>query len=159
MSPSKLISVSSTLPASAGTCSGSVMYCDEDQSCRTSKRPLFCLEFFKQQVRDGNWDSFNKRRIEANLEKLEWDYHHLRDFLLGIKWGFQRTVDNCQVHDIEGYEMVNADQYEVHWDEVAREARPSMRRETIPLSVKIAVISDEQGVISGAVTFHTSGAA
>lgn len=150
---------SSTVVQNCMTCTGAKRLCSEALSCpvQASARPLYCLEFFKEQIRNDRWGIFNTRRTERSLDTLDWDYNTLRILLLNLQtFSFQKTVSNCTVNDLDGYEELDSDQYCVCWDEDNSVSVREISKATVILSLKIAVIEDSEGVLSGVVTFHPS---
>lgn len=139
-------------------CEGKFLYCSLDSNCTLSKKPLYCLSFFQLQVKNSNWYVFNERRVDRTLDILSWNDDDLVKLMLGIRnHCFQKTVRSCKVNDLHGYETVDGDQYEVHWDEENHIALTSLQGASISLSLKLAIVSDDQGIASGLVTIHPSG--
>ena len=102
----------------------------------------------------------NVRRTTTNLDKLDWDNNKLKKMLCGMSSAdFQKTVKNCKINDCRSADYIDADQYEVHWDEDAciRRDRNDFARSTVSLSLKIAIIILDDGEQAGLVTFHLSG--
>lgn len=133
--------------------------CENVTKClfRPGKVPLYCIEFFKQHLKDGNWQLFNKIRVVRALRDLDWDADDMKAVLLSIKSGcFQKTVPDRIVTDLPGYDTVVADQYLVHWDEDEKKCVSDYHLATVSFSLKVAVISDDLGELSGVVTFHLS---
>ena len=141
------------------SCSGALRLCAQDDNCEAegSRQPLYCLEFFKTQLRIDQWQLFNERRASENMDKLDWSFHDLKKMLLGMRtFCFQKTVPNCTVNDLYGYETLDSDQYCVYWDEETSQCTRDYSSATVSLSLKIAVIEDDEGSLSGVVTFHLS---
>lgn len=119
---------------------------------------FYSLTDFKTLVTSGNLDYLNTRRLFNTLDKLDWDEAQLMQMLTQLEDGdFQKTVHNCRVNDLEGSDLIHADQYEVHWDEETRTRQPSSLTATVSLSLKIAIFTDSQGRKAGLVTTHLSG--
>lgn len=143
----------------SGLCSGIHRLCRADPTCQLarSKRPLYCLEFFKSNLRSDQWQIFNVRRADENREKLDWSWEDLRLMLLSMReYCFQKTVPNCEVVDLDGYSALDADQYRVYWNEDTKKCVTDFSLGTVSLSLKIAVISDALGILAGVVTFHVN---
>lgn len=120
--------------------------------------PLYSLTDFKALVNSGILDYLNTRRLFNTLDKLDWDEVQLMQLLTQLENSdFQKTVTNCRVHDLEGIDLIHADQYEVHWDEETRTRQSSSLTATVSLSLKIAIFTDSQGRKAGLVTTHLSG--
>lgn len=119
--------------------------------------PLYNLQEFQQMVHADRWGYFNIRRPHANLDKLGWSDEYLARVLCGLdeQRDFQKTVPNCAVNDLEGHEFLDADQYKLYWDEVQGVGCIEPDQATVCLSLKIAIIQDEDGSWAGVVTFHT----
>lgn len=120
--------------------------------------PLYDLSAFQDLVREGDWDYLNTTRPEQTKDKLGWGDEQVATMLCGLSGGdFQKTVPKCKVHRLFGEEFIDADQYEIHWDEYAGTRRPRPGSGTISLSLKIAIAADASGNFAGLVTLHTSG--
>jgi len=119
---------------------------------------LYSLERFKCLLRAGEWDYLNRKRTFKNLDKLEWQDSDLLTMLYALNGTthFQKTVRNCKVNDCSCQDYVDADQYEIHWDEQKSIARGQPMRGTVSLSLKIAILNDSNGEFAGVVVFHTS---
>ena len=118
---------------------------------------LYKLEEFKSLVRSDECYCFNTSRANRTIEKLEWDDADFSKMLCGLAPSdFQKTVARCKVNDLQGYSVVNADQYEIHWDEDNGVRRNHPGNGTVSLSLKIAIVCDDQGTCAGVVTFHIS---
>jgi hypothetical protein len=118
---------------------------------------LYQLDDFKSLLSSDNWDYFNRRRAFGTLDKLEWEDDYFLTVLCSLTENdFQKTVPNCKIEDYLFAEYVDADQYELHWDEESH-VRTSLEGATVSLSLKIAIITNEHGRIAGIVTLHTSG--
>ena len=121
---------------------------------------IYNLEEFQTLVLSSKLEFLNVRRTTNNLDKLDWDNNKLKKMLCGMNSDdFQKTVKNCKINDCPSAEYVDADQYEVHWDEDAciRRNRNDLARSTVSLSLKIAIITLDDGELAGLVTFHLSG--
>lgn len=119
---------------------------------------LYQLDDFKRLVGSDNWCYFNRRRAIGTLDKLEWEDDYFLLVLCNLtEDDFQKTAPTCKIEDYPFAEYVDADQYEIHWDEENRVRRTSLVGATVSLSLKIAIITNEQGQIAGLVTLHTSG--
>lgn len=119
---------------------------------------LYSLSQFQNLVREGEWDYLNTSRPEQTKDKLGWGDAQVATMLCGLtNEDFQKTVADCKVHHLPGRELIDADQYEIHWDDGADVRRPRPGAGTISLSLKIAIAADENGNFAGLVTLHTSG--
>lgn len=119
----------------------------------------YCLSYFKQFVAKGDWYFFNDTRVLRNLDKLDWNHDDLAKVLMGLHSRHcQKNVSNCIVNELDGYETIDSDQYEVHWDHDENRAKPYPQTGTVSLSLKISIVDDDCGEACGVVTFHTSGA-
>ena len=119
---------------------------------------LYPLTEFKALVTAGVLDYLNTRRVSNTLDKLEWNKVQLMQLLAQLEDSdFQKTVPKCKVNDLEGIDLIDADQYEVHWDEDTITRQPSSFTATVSLSLKIAIFKDSQGRKAGLVTAHLSG--
>lgn len=121
--------------------------------------PLYNLDEYKAVVRANGYFKLNARRIEKNLENLDWSDQDLLEFLLNLDpRDFQKTIKDRAITNSPIYvedNLIVADQYEVDWNEEKK-----MRSKvdcTVILSLKIAILKDENGNYAGVVTFHTSG--
>lgn len=121
--------------------------------------PLYNLDDFKKILREHGYDLLNPSRASDNLDKLNWDEDYFLNFLLNLdSKDFQKTVPNCKINNCPVAPkilLVDADQYEVYWDE-ENNCR-SATRYTAALSLKIAILADDNGNYAGVVTFHMSG--
>ena len=119
--------------------------------------PLYSLQEFQDLVRADRWGYFNQRRPYANLEKLGWSDEYFAIVLCSLvqQRDFQKTVKDCAIHDVEDLELIDADQYSLNWDEEFDVGRKSIEQATICLSLKIAILRNEDGNHAGVVTFHT----
>jgi len=70
---------------------------------------------------------------------------------------FQKVAPNCKINEFPGEDFVDADQYEVHWDEETGTSCGNLFRATVSLSLKIAIMTTPDGQQAGVVTLHTSG--
>lgn len=119
---------------------------------------LYQLNDFKKLLSSENWCYFNRRRAIGTLDHLNWDDEYFLTALNGLtEDDFQKTVAKCKIEDYPFAEYVDADQYQLHWDEEEHVRRPSLVGSTVCLSLKIAIITNEHGQIAGVVTLHTSG--
>ena len=119
--------------------------------------PLYDLEAFKTLVREGEWAYLNERRPFRTKDKLGWNDDDVAEMLCGLSANdFQKAVPNCTVTCFPTCDLVDADQYEIHWDdsEKVRKSMPTLG--TISLSLKLALVSDVDGAFAGLVTLHTS---
>lgn len=92
------------------------------------------------------------------MDKLDWNDNNLVQMLNGLHPNdYQKTVRNCKINDFVDADLVDADQYEIHWDEEAGIRHPKSTDTTISLSLKIAIMTNPQGQLAGVVTFHLSG--
>lgn len=116
------------------------------------------LENFKRLISEKDIEIFNHRRVYNNLDKLNWDESYLKKVLMALSPNdFQKIVPNCKIEDHHSQSYVGADQYEIHWNEQNESRSERMNLNTISLSLKIAIISDDKGELAGMVTFHMSG--
>lgn len=91
------------------------------------------------------------------MDKLGWESEDLKRMLYALEAAdFQKTVPNCRIHDLPGYDFIDADQYAIYWDETAGMRRNEPLPGTVALSMKIAIVTDEDGTCAGIVTFHVS---
>ena len=120
---------------------------------------LYSLSDFKELVIARQLKCLNTARLIRTLDKLGWDDTQLLELLTQLdSHDFQKTVKNCRVHELVDRELIDADQYEIHWDEETRTRQPSSRTATVSLSLKISIYTDLHGQIAGLVTIHLSGA-
>jgi len=121
------------------------------------KPSLYDLAHFRKLVENGEWGYLNERRPKRTRDKLDWTDEDVSEFLCGItEQSYTKTVQNRRVTDFPGHEFVDADQYEVHWDEANKISRGQATSQTITFSVKIAIVEDAEGQVAGVVTFHLS---
>lgn len=120
---------------------------------------LYVLQDFQNLVASSKWSYLNKRRAHNNLDKLDWSDVDLARLLSSLSPNdFQKTVLNCKINDFPGQDYIDADQYEIHWNEITSNREPnSTRNGTFSLSLKIAIMNIEQNQSAGVVTFHLSG--
>lgn len=119
---------------------------------------LYSLVDFKKLLASENWSYFNRRRAIGTLDNLNWADKYFLTVLNSLtEDDFQKTVATCKIEDYPFAEYVDADQYEIHWDEEEHVRRPSLVNSTLSLSLKIAIITNDHGQIAGVVTLHTSG--
>lgn len=119
---------------------------------------LYNLNEFKSLLASGNWMYFNERIPHKTLDNLSWDDDYLIQVLSGLSASdFQHTVNDCKIENYPYADIVDADQYELFWDTDNHVRQTSINNKTISLSLKIAIISNEHGRISGIVTFKPSG--
>lgn len=119
---------------------------------------LYSLDDFKKLLASENWSYFNRRRAIGTLDNLNWADKYFLTVLNSLtEDDFQKTVATCKIEDYPFAEYVDADQYEIHWDEEEHVRRPSLVNSTLSLSLKIAIITNDHGQIAGVVTLHTSG--
>lgn len=127
------------------------------------KNPLYDLAVFKALVVDGRWNIWNPR-AEKWKDELKWTDPMMEFFLNSIqgvqqqtKRDFSKVVPDCTVTLLPGVDVVDVDLYAVWWDESLHcRCRPGTQgaRE---FSVKIAIVPDVDGGLSGVVSFHPSG--
>ncbi|SHN93253.1 hypothetical protein BHECKSOX_2357 [Bathymodiolus heckerae thiotrophic gill symbiont] len=118
------------------------------------------LDEFKSLVNSSKLRFLNTRRTTSSLDKLEWSNEDLARMLCGMHSNdFQKTVPKCRINDCPGheYEYVDADQYEIHWNEDTRTRSNHPNYPAVSLSLKIAIIITPDGQSAGLVTFHLSG--
>lgn len=121
---------------------------------------LYPLEEFKSLVKADNWMYFNTKLPFNTLDNLEWEDSDFLNVLYGLTdYDFQRTVNNCKIENYPYADVVVADQYEIYWDteNLVRLGHKLISSTTVILSLKIAIISNEHGRMSGVVTVHPSG--
>lgn len=117
--------------------------CRECSSCTLGT--IYCLNYIKFLVEQGNWEYANWKRTERTLDKYGWEDEDVEAVILNMTVSnFQHVAPGCTITEIPGNSCVDADQYETFWDGAY-------------LSVKLALVSDEQGEFAGLVTFHSSG--
>lgn len=118
----------------------------------------YSLVEFKDLISHGNLSYLNENRAFKNLDKLSWSKEYFVELLLQLKESdFQKTVPNCKINDHPFLDIVDGDQYEIHWDEENEVRHETMNNMTISLSLKIAIVKEISGNIAGVVTFHMSG--
>ena len=109
---------------------------------------LYQLNDFKKLLTSGDWTYFNRRRAIGTLDKLEWEDDY---FLLVLdnltENDFQKTVSTCKIEDYPFAEYVDADQYEIHWNEEELIRQPSLEGATVSLSLKIIVDPEFKTVV------------
>lgn len=116
------------------------------------------LDEFKSLVNSSKLRFLNTRRTTSSLDKLEWSNEDLARMLCGMHSNdFQKTVPKCRINDCPGHEYVDADQYEIHWNEDTRTRSNHPNYPAVSLSLKIAIIITPDGQSAGLVTFHLSG--
>jgi hypothetical protein len=116
------------------------------------------LSVFQELVRAESWGYLNEARPRRTKEKLQWSDDEVAALLCGLVAGdFQRSVPDCEVHDCGELEYVTADQYRIFWDETSHSRSPRWTRDTLELSLKIAIVEDDEGKVAGVVTLHLSG--
>lgn len=117
------------------------------------------LDEFKLLVRDGRWSYLNERRAFKTMRKLDWTDDNVAEVLLGLseRHDFQKQVRNCEINDFPGQDRIDADQYEIHWNEDEKMGKNSPMGGTVSLSLKIAIAEDVDGSFAGLVSFHLSG--
>lgn len=119
---------------------------------------LYPLEDFKSLILSSSWRYLNENRAFRTLDKLDWNDNNLVQMLNGLHPNdYQKTVQNCKINDFVNADFVDADQYEIHWDEETGIRHPAPTNTTISLSLKIAIMTNSQGQLAGVVTFHLSG--
>lgn len=127
------------------------------------KNPLYDLATFQALVASGRWNIWNTRAEEWK-EELLWSDDDMEFFLNSIqgvqqqvKRDFRKVVPDCTVTLLPGVSAVDVDLYVVWWDESrhcrCRQDTPGARE----FSVKIAIVPDVDGSLSGVVSFHPSG--
>lgn len=142
------------LPASPN-CTGTFQYCLQDQTCNFVRRPLYCLRYFKEALQAGNWHICNENSIEKALDNLGWNYKNVASVLLSLtNSDFQKTRENMIVNDLPGYDALDCDQYHIHWSDETKSRVGEHQDWDVGISLKIAVIVDDEGILSGLVTFH-----
>ena len=113
---------------------------------------------FKELVKSSNWCYLNKKVPFRTLDNLGWDNQQVENVLCALTdRDFQKLVPNCRVTEFLGCEFVDAAQYEIYWNEVSNTRQDAWSKEIISLSLKIAVVTDDEGQAAGLVTFHLSG--
>lgn len=123
------------------------------------------LQELKRLVREDCWgylnepaDANHQGRAAKTCENLEWDEADVADFLCGIlATDFIRTAPLCRVHEPVGLGYVDADMYQVYWDEQNRKSVGKHGKYDVVLFAKLALVRDADGHFCGLVSFHTSG--
>jgi hypothetical protein len=119
---------------------------------------LYHLQDFQELVASSKWCCLNKRRAFRTLDKLGWSDDDLAKMLCSMRPNdFQKIVPKCKVNDFPGEDYVDADQYEVHWNEEVAASCGNLMDATVSLSLKIAIVTGLDGQKAGVVTFHISG--
>lgn len=118
---------------------------------------IYNLEEFKSLVKANRWHYLNERRTFKHLDKLDWsdeDFTTMLDCLTTDD--FKKSFSNNKVNDYPNLDYVDADQFVIHWDMDEHVRKDRASSSTLELSMKIAVISDAIGNLSGIVDFHLS---
>lgn len=96
------------------------------------------------------------------MDHLVWERENVKTLILAldpnVHW--QKEVPNCAVIQPDGPARVDADQYEIHWDDVNKVwyPDPTLRRPGgCSLSLKLALVTDGNGQAAGIVDMHFSG--
>lgn len=126
---------------------------------------LYDLTVLQTLIGTGDWDYLNERsdrqwlgHAKKTLEKLEWDEADLVEVLRELTpEDWQKTVPDCAIHNLPGVEFIDADQYEIHWDEYENCRRGVWTGNCTSLSLKLALVRDASGEYAGLVTLHLSG--
>ncbi len=116
-------------------------------------------------VEADEWDFLNELDGRAwfgeawkFMDRLEWTNDDVKAMLLGLtEDDFQKPVSNCAICGIPGRPFIDADQYEIHWDDEERHRSDEPRMGCISISLKIALVRDLDGSWTGLVTMHSSG--
>jgi len=132
---------------------------------RSPFQPRYDLEKLKNLIRSGAWGYLNTDRIDRTLDDLGWTDQNVALLICALSpertvngGDFVKVTDNCKIAHLAGVPTVDADQYRIFWDEAA-----GKRMETYAVGssseffVKIAVVEDDQGELTGVVSFHLSG--
>jgi len=123
------------------------------------------LKELQRLVRANCWDYLNEPadanhqgRAARTRGRLEWDDSDVADFICGIlATDFTGMAPSCKVHEPVGLGYVDADMYQVYWDEENRKSVGKNGKSTVVLFIKLALVKDDEGHFCGLVTFHTSG--
>lgn len=119
---------------------------------------LYPLNEFKSLVASSNWSYFNERRPHKTLDELGWEDDYFIRVLYGLSEDdFQKTVKDRKINNYPHQDIVDADQYEIHWDIKNCVGRKDPTNSTISLSLKIAIITNQFGRIAGIVSLKPSG--
>jgi hypothetical protein len=119
---------------------------------------IYNLEEFQILVKATRWHYLNERRTFKHLDKLNWSDEEFTIMLssLTVK-DFKKSFQNNKVNDYPGLDYVDADQFVIHWDMDEHVRKDRASDSTMELSMKIAIIRDTLGNLSGIVDFHLSG--
>ena len=119
---------------------------------------LHDLKQFQDLVRSSNWCYLNIRRPSLTLEKLKWNDSNVEQILCALTAANHIKISlNCDVEEFVGCDSVDADMYRIYWDEQKCKGYTRWSAETIELSLKIAIVTDDEGQAAGLVTLHLSG--
>lgn len=119
---------------------------------------LYDLTAFQALVLSSDWCYLNERRAFRTKDKYGWTDEDIADILCAlIEADFDKSVPNCKINEHPKLDYVDADQYRIYWDEVARCRRSQHGSSTVELSLKIAIVTDADGKAAGLVTLHPSG--
>jgi hypothetical protein len=92
------------------------------------------------------------------MDRMGWEDADAKAMFLGLTdFDFQKTVSNCRIHALPGIGYIDADQYEIHWDDENQCRHNKPQPGCISISLKIALIQDDDGSCMGLVTMHSSG--
>jgi len=119
---------------------------------------LYQLDEFKSLLASDNWAYFNRRLPIQTLDNLGWEDSDLLTMLFGLSDNdFQHTVPKCKIENYPHADYVDADQYEIYWDTENLVRQTLITETTLCMSLKIAIITNKYGRISGLVTLKPSG--
>lgn len=126
---------------------------------RYTAKSSFCLHDLQELVRKGAWNYMNTRRTYRHLDDLDWGEEHVIRVLLALEpTDFEKTVPNCKVHERWCPEdLVLADQYCIPWDLENHCRAPDHVAYPFALSIKLSLVKESNGDLTGVVTFHPSG--
>ncbi|UVA80486.1 hypothetical protein [Pandoraea commovens] len=127
--------------------------------------PLYDLKKLQELIRDGQYQYLNEedgRKWRGlawkTMDNLGWEEEDLVKMLLALdECHWQTTAQNCAVGNCYGLQGVDADQYEIHWDEDEGVWREAPQLGLISISLKLALIQLPSGDMAGLVTLHSSG--
>ncbi|TKC81629.1 type II toxin-antitoxin system MqsR family toxin [Trinickia terrae] len=127
--------------------------------------PYFDLTRLQELVSKDCWDFLNEvdgrswfGRAWKLMDDLGCTNEDVKAVLLGLTPAdFQKTRFDCAVSTLPGHPTVIADQYEIHWDDEKRRRVERPLCGCISLSLKVTVVEDENGDLTGLVTLHSSG--
>ncbi|KVE12992.1 hypothetical protein WI92_15440 [Burkholderia vietnamiensis] len=93
------------------------------------------------------------------MENLGWEDEQVMTLIAAldadVHW--QKEVPMCKVCHPKGTEYVTADQYFIIWDDAECTWKDDVEAGCVALSLKLAIVFDENGEAAGLVTMHPSG--